>query len=99
MRSAMRVQRWSVTRWAAGSQHVSPLTIQSTAHQASLPAQQRWLETRKLEHYSAANAVLPSTMKDQARCRHVLTGMPHRLVDGELVFGLPPQAPTQQDLA
>src|SRR5437016_4088562 len=52
-----------------------------------------------LERHSAASAVLLRTVIDEARGSHVLAGMPHGLVNGELVFGLPPRAPAQQDLA
>src|SRR5437016_7969789 len=52
-----------------------------------------------LEHHSAASAVLLSTVIDEARGSHVLAGVPHGFVNGELVFGLPSWAPAQQDLA
>src|SRR5947209_17561260 len=52
-----------------------------------------------LERHSAASTVLLRTVIDEARGSHVLAGVPHGLVDGELVFGLPPRAPAQQDLA
>src|SRR5437660_1599742 len=35
-----------------------------------------------LEHYGAANAVLLSTVIDEAGCSHVLAGVPHGFVDG-----------------
>ena len=52
-----------------------------------------------LEHHGVASTLLSGTVIDQAGCSHILTGMPHGLVDGELVWGLPSQAPAQQDLA
>jgi hypothetical protein len=55
--------------------------------------------TSLLERHGAASAVLLRAVIDQARCSHVFTGVPHCLVDGELVFGLPSQALAQQDLA
>src|SRR3954447_10211733 len=52
-----------------------------------------------LEHHGAANALLLGTVIDEAGCSQVLTGVPHGLVDSELLFGLPSPALAQQDLA
>ena len=52
-----------------------------------------------LEHHGVASTLLSGTVIDQAGCSHILTGMPHGLVDRELVFGLPPWASAQQDLS